>query len=661
MSETQTGSLANRGRTAFKLGALVLLGTTALFYVTGCLCGMNAGYGKNLWSLSDDKWEFTECLYFSAITLTTIGYTDLLGTEQCAVYRDANGRYRWESNTDAHTSDEGYDKASEELLADFTSWTRTLTTFVAIIGITFFLYVIAQVTSFFVEGQYQEIAAANRAQKQIKRFTNHMILCGGGGNGRTVLEQAQKEGVNCVVIDLDNEVIRELRQKHPTIACLNRDATDVKSLEAAAVDRARGVVSVMSDDRANLVTTVTARQLSPIVRIVSRCVREQSDRQLQYAGADSVVNTAKLIGLRIASELIRPTMVEFLEIILGQDDAQDLVISGIHLQEKDAGRTLGNLPMDEIDGVVIVAFRRGEIYTFNPANDALLLENDELIMLGTQETISQLSQAIAVSPASPAHETLPEQQTRAQADTATGVDGEPADAGLELHGHFIICGAGAVGRTIAAELFATRRTCVCIDNDREALDEFRKTLPDVQVIEDEPYSPDALARANVKGARSLATILASDRDNLIVVVTAMQANPSIRVLSVVTDEADHLRLQRAGAETICPAKIGGRRMASELLRPTAATVMGRMLASSGAVRFEAVVVNEGTELAGMSLAKADLFTRTQLRILGARKPGQQQYIIKPTPETVLDPGTVLIVSGPATNITRLVTLAGDWA
>jgi Trk K+ transport system NAD-binding subunit len=446
-----------------------------------------------------------------------------------------------------------------------------------------------------------------------------MILCGGGGNGRTVLEQAQKEGVDCVVIDQDNEVIRELRQKHPTIACLNRDATDVESLEAAAVERARGVVSVMSDDRANLVTTVTARQLSPSVRIVSRCVREQSDRQLQYAGADSVVNTAKLIGLRIASELIRPTVVEFLGIILGHDDTQDLVISGIRL------------------------------------------ENDELIMLGTQRTISQLSQAIAKSPASSANETPPKQQPAQPADTAPAAEGEPAEAGLELHGHFIICGTGTVGRTIAAELFATRRTCVCIDNDRQALDEFRRTVPDVQVIEGEPYSPDALARANVRGARSLATILASDRDNLVVVVTAMQANPSIRVLSVVTDEADHLRLQRAGAETICPSKIGGRRMASELLRPTATTVMGRMLASSGAVRFEAVVINEGTELAGVSLAKADLFTRTHLRILAARKPGQQQYIIKPAPETVLDPGTVLIVSGPATNITKLVTLVGDWA
>jgi Trk K+ transport system NAD-binding subunit len=133
------------------------------------------------------------------------------------------------------------------------------------------------------------------------------------------------------------------------------------------------------------------------------------------------------------------------------------------------------------------------------------------------------------------------------------------------------------------------------------------------------------------------------------------------VLSVVTDDADHLRLQRAGAETLCPAKIGGRRMASELLRPTAATVLDRMLASSGAVRFEAVAVSDGTELAGMSLAKADLFARTGLRVLAIRKPGQESFIIRPAPKTELDPGTILIVTGPAAEITKLVSLAGDWA
>ncbi|MDP7049807.1 MAG: NAD-binding protein [Verrucomicrobiota bacterium] len=658
MSEAESVSLANRGRAAFKLGTLVLLGCTLLFYITGCLCGMNAGYGKKLWSLSDDRWEFTECLYFSAITLTTIGYTDLLGTEQCAVYRDAKGRFRWESNTDAH-QEEGYDPTSEEPFADFTPWTRTLTTLIAIIGMSFFLYVIAQVTSFFVEGQYQENAAAKRARKQIKRFSDHLILCGGGGSGRTVLEQAQKEGVDCVVIEREAEVIHKLRQTHPAAACLRRNVTDAGTLEEAGIERARGVVSVMPDDRENLVATVTARQLSPNIRIVSRSVRSHADRRLQYAGAEAVVNTSQLIGLRIASELIRPTVVEFLGILLGHDDAQDLVVSGIPLQEKDDGRTLGSLPLDKVNGAVIVAFRRGEIFSFNPNDDTLLFGEDELVVLGSRESVRRLSEAVAASPGRPAHET----SLKHSQEPAPPVDTDTAsvETGLELHGHFIICGAGSIGRTIAAEISATRRTCVCIDNDSEALDEFRSALPEVQVIEDEPYSPDAMAKANIRGARGLATILKSDRDNLVVVVTAMQANPSIRALSVVTNDADHLRLQRAGAETLCPSKIGGRRMASELLRPTAATLLDRMLASSGAVRFEAVTVNESNGLAGLSLAKADLFARTGLRVLAIRKPGSRLFTIRPAQETLLDPGTILIVTSPASEITKLVTLAGDWA
>ncbi len=660
MSDTQTGSLTNRGRAAFKLGTLVLLGCTLLFYIAGCLCGMNAGYGKRLWNISDDKWEFTECLYFSAITLTTIGYTDLLGTEQCAVYRDATGRFRWDSNTDAHQQ-EGYDATGEKLFTDFTAWTRTLTTLVAIIGMSFFLYVIAQVTSFFVEGQYQENAAAKRARKKIRRFTDHMILCGGGRNGCTVLEQAQKDGVDCVVIERDSEVIRDLRQTYPSAACIRQDAMDIEALETAGIDRARGVVAAMPDDRANLVATVTARQLSTSVRIVSRCINSQSQRQLRYAGANSVVNTVELTGLRIASELIRPTVVNFLEIVLGHDDTQDMVISGICLQQKDDGRTLDSLPMDQAQGVEIVAYRRGEIYTFNPTTDALLLTEDELIMLGSRKSISQLAKAIAAEPACPAHVTALEQTPKSSppAEPEFSTQAEPGDT--ELQGHFIVCGAGKVGQTIAEELASTRRTCVCIDNDPEALNEFRNALPNVRLIEAEPYSPDTLSKANICNARALTTTLTSDRDNLVVIVTALQANPSIRALSTTADETYHSRLQRAGAEVFYPAKTGGRRMASELLRPTATTVLDRMLAASGTARFEAVIVNRDTELAGMSLAKADLYTRTGLRVLAVREPDREQYIIKPAPETTLTPGTILIVSGPAADITKLIALAGDCA
>ena len=539
------------------------------------------------------------------------------------------------------------------MFADFTAWTRTLTTLVAIIGMSFFLYVIAQVTSFFVEGQYQENAAARRARKQIRSFTDHLILCGGGGSGRTILEQPHKDGVDCVVIDRDSEVIHKLRQTHPSAACLKLNVTDAGTLEEAGIERARGVVSVMSDDRENLVATVTARQFSSSVRIVSRSIRSDADRRLQYAGADAIVNTSELIGVRIASELIRPTIVEFLGMLLGHDHTQDLVVSGIPLKEKDDGRTLGSLPLDEVGRAVIVAFRRGEIFSFNPDDDTLLLDEDELVVLGNQESVRRLSETVAASPANPAHETSLRQSKEPAPPVET--DTVSLEPDLELHGHFIICGAGSIGRTIAAEISATRRTCVCIDNDLEELNEFRAALPEVQVIEDEPYSPDALAKANIRGARGLATILKSDRDNLVVVVTAMQANPSIRALSVVTNDADHLRLERAGAETLCPSKIGGRRMASELLRPVAATLLDRMLASSGAVRFEAVTVNESNGLAGLSLAKANLFARTGLRVLAIRNPGSRSFTIRPTPETVLDPGTILIVTGPAADITKPVS------
>ena len=56
-----------------------------------------------------------------------------------------------------------------------------------------------------------------------------------------------------------------------------------------------------------------------------------------------------------------------------------------------------------------------------------------------------------------------------------------------------------------------------------------------------------------------------------------------------------------------------------------------------------------------------VFTRTSLRVLAIRKPGQEHYTIKQATETVLDPGTILIVTGPAAEITKLVALAGDWA
>ena len=88
---------------------------------------MNAGFGKQFWSLADDRWELSECLYASVITLTTVGYADVLGTGLCRVERDGAGQFRWTSQTDGH-QDPGFDPGSAELYFDFSSYLRLLTT-----------------------------------------------------------------------------------------------------------------------------------------------------------------------------------------------------------------------------------------------------------------------------------------------------------------------------------------------------------------------------------------------------------------------------------------------------------------------------------------------------------------------------------------------------
>ncbi|MDA1018167.1 MAG: ion channel, partial [Planctomycetota bacterium] len=125
MSDPVERQLPQRGQTALKRGALVLVFSTAVYYLMGCLCGMNARYGKSWTSLDDDQWELSECFYASVITVTTVGYTDLLGTEKCEVWIDDAGRHRWVSNTDGH-EDEGFDAETARLEANFSHVTRTL-------------------------------------------------------------------------------------------------------------------------------------------------------------------------------------------------------------------------------------------------------------------------------------------------------------------------------------------------------------------------------------------------------------------------------------------------------------------------------------------------------------------------------------------------------
>jgi voltage-gated potassium channel len=646
--------LARRASRVLKMGTCVILASTTLYYLTGCLCGMNAGFGKRLGSLEDDRWEVTECIYASLITLTTVGYTDLLGTELVEVWRDDAGRYRWVSNTDPH-QDPGFDVSSASPYVDFSPFVRIVTAFQSIVGVAFFLYVIAQLTSFFVEGDYEVLRQGRRVRKRLARLSDHMIVCGGDVVTEGIVHQLTSSDVPCAVIEESLELSQEFQSAFPRVPCLRTDSSQPESIITAGVARARGLFTAHSDDRRNLVDIVTARQLNPDLRIISRCMTRTGGERLKYAGADGVVCTPLIAGMRLASELARPTVVEHLDIFLRQGGMDILQTADVDVGLNPRVRRLNEvLCGGSALRLACLAISRGDNTVYNPAADTPLYSRDKLRVMGSHSEIERLQQVLSET----ATDSSP--QDRGPAPALEPPDAtRPADSTAESSNRYIVCGPGETGLHVISELLACGRSCAVIERDSARSAELQAAFPALHVITGDADDPHKLREAGIEHARGLALLLPSDRDNLVAAVTARQINERPRIVVQANHDASVDRLKKAGCRVQIRGGTGGARMAAEMLRPGVSSFLDRMLSSPYAYRFEAVVCREGSPYADQAISQAQIRSDTGLRIAALRRPGETDFIPAPQDE-IMTAGTVLIVVGLYHQVDRLAELAGDW-
>lgn len=653
-TQALTASLVRRGRVAFRLGALVLLATTAIYYGAGCLTGMNAGYDKSLWSLDDDRWQVTECLYAASITLTTIGYTDLLGTERLQQEIDGNGRHRWISNTDGH-AEPGFDEASARLLFDWSPWTRALTSLLAIVGMAFFLYVVAQITTFFVEGGYEELRDAARSRRQIAKLRDHVILCGADESAQHALQRLEAEGIPCVVVAEQGAAAREVRGDASALV-VRGDATEEETLLLAGIAHARGLVCALPEDGLNLVAVVTARQLRAEVRVISRALDGTTAERLRAAGADAVVDTPFLAGMRVASELVRPTVVEFLDDILGHRHGNRLRIEEAHCAA--AGVSVGTVR--ERTGFVVLAVRRGAgLMSYNPSDATALLPGDQVAALGEAEAAEALQALLSAGEEAAARARKPFQSAAFLVSSPMSSRGEGATTAVaSVADHYILCGCGSLGMHVARELLVTGRRVVAIERDPVRLRAARESLPELPLVPGDAQDPRVLATAGAARAKALATTLYDDRANVVIAVSARQANAHIAVLSVARTARAAARLERLGARVVLPGKIGGGRLAVAVLRPAVTTLLDRMLFAPEVIRFEAVHVRADAAGCGRTLAELDLPARTGLRALALRPAPGAAFVGLPGPQTLLEAGACVVVAGTPAQVAAVAQQIG---
>lgn len=252
-----------------------------------------------------------------------------------------------------------------------------------------FLYVINTITTLVVEGEIRSIFKVYRVNQEISKLKDHIVVCGLGRNGRQAVEELRQEGVSFLVIENDEAVISRYLELHPKDLILQGDATEEELLRQARVEVARGVITALASDAANVFVTLTIRQLNPTVPVASRASNESSISKLKIAGATSVILPNILGGRKMARVITKPALVDFIDLITGQGKfpmSLDQVDCG-HGSPM-VGKSLRELDIRSRTGALVLGTQHpnGQ-FELNPNVNMVIQEGEKLFVIGTEEQL----------------------------------------------------------------------------------------------------------------------------------------------------------------------------------------------------------------------------------------------------------------------------------
>ncbi len=275
---------------------------------------------------------------------------------------------------------------------------RVFNIFVVLIGAGVAVYVFSVLTAFLVEGELRHLFRRSRMKKQISELKQHYIVCGFGETGRHVVDELAKTRTPHVVVELSPDPITRAQESHhglyENLLYVIGDATDEKVLLQAGLDSAAGVISALSSDKDNLVITVVVHQRNPATRIVTRCTHLSFAERMIKAGASSTVSPTHIGGLRMASEMLRPHVVSFLDLML-QEKSRTLRIDEITIAANSTwlGSMISDLRLDERYNLLPLAIKVSTDtepqLTFNPPADTRLSAGTVIIVMGDENNVSR--------------------------------------------------------------------------------------------------------------------------------------------------------------------------------------------------------------------------------------------------------------------------------
>lgn len=306
------------------------------------------------YSIGHGKATFSDALYMTIITITTVGYSEIVPVHSLA----------------------------ERLFAGF----------ISISGFGTVTFLFTSLSVFFLESDLDISLRRRRMESTINSLQGHYIICGYGRVGRTIGNELTAADRIFVAVEPEPGHTQDMLERDPNFLWLHGDATDDDVLLRAGIKQAAGIFAVTNEDAKNLMISLTAKHLNPNIRVVARCHELRNSDKIAKAGADSVVMPDYTGGMRIVSTMIRPNVVSFLDEMLRSE--QNLRMEEVTIPASFVARPLDSLPLKSRD-YILVAVRTEQDWTFNPEGSFTLQAGQVLVCMSTPQGLQQIAKALS--------------------------------------------------------------------------------------------------------------------------------------------------------------------------------------------------------------------------------------------------------------------------
>ncbi|WP_010519822.1 potassium channel family protein [Croceivirga radicis] len=303
------------------------------------------------------NYSWIEAVYMTIITVTTVGFSEVRPL-------DANA--------------------------------KVFTVFLIVTSVFIFGFAISVVSEYILSRNSLQLLKKKRVKNKIDSLENHVIVCGYGRNGQQAAERLQAYKKPFVVIEKEKSIIEA---NEDAVLFVEGDVNDDEILLAAGIQKAQYLVAALPDDALNLFVVLSARQLNKKLFIISRASLVSSVKKLQFAGADKVIMPDKIGGDHMASLVVMPDLITFMDklSIEGENTTNLEEVEITDFTDQIDCQSIRDLDLRRKTGCTIIGYIDpvGN-YIINPEADQQLEPKGKVIVLGRPEQIQKLNQMFQI-------------------------------------------------------------------------------------------------------------------------------------------------------------------------------------------------------------------------------------------------------------------------